>query len=593
MLALNHGVHIYPECAELAPSPSVLSFLFVSQNIVPERRAHDTMAIRLIDTSTLRLILVVGKDPPKYATLSHTWDSSGEISFQEMMAINENPHHPAKQKPGYLKIVHTCQMARSHGISHAWVDTCCIDKTSSAELGEAINTMYRWYQEAQVCYAYLSDLDTGCNIETALPECRWFTRGWCLQELLAPKDVLFFDASWNPIGSKASLASLISDITLIDREVLVDSSLISSMPVARRMSWAANRVTTREEDMAYSLLGIFDVNMPMLYGEGSKAFGRLQEEIIKVSNDLSILTMHESSSPEIDSSHGQSLLYRSLFATSPSDFKHCGKVEHARIDVHWNNSFNLTNKGLYFRRAEMQLDDRRGLYSLPLNCEVGGDKLARMPLRKVGPNLYARCNADLEHDNGDCYTEIQNDVYIIRTITPQVQLQLEQAEKYAILVQSSSHNLGGALQVLQRSTTSDRWDSSRRLFLTRGESSFGGFWKVFPSLARKLQDSKKPQHLPSGHFYMVCGLHHSGIRSSPHAWVRLYSLEEWKDLEKKFGIVTQPANVGKLYTENTTAQIGFGAGMSRLLITAAVRLEKSNGKPLFVLELNMKDSSAA
>lgn len=507
-----------------------------------------------------------------------------------MTAINDDPYHPAAKKPGYTKVAEVCQMARSNGIPYAWVDTCCIDKTSSSELGEAINSMYRWYQQAEVCYAFLPDFDTDSPLEKALPKCRWFTRGWCLQELLAPKTVLFYDTRWNRIGSKAELTSLISKITLVDEKILIDSDLINTVPVARRMSWAANRTTTKEEDIAYCLLGIFDVNMPMLYGEGSRAFQRLQEEITKESNDLSIFAIRE---PPHSYSNGKAHPYRSLFATSPKDFEGCGNLTHTRTDVHWNNAFALTNKGLYFRRAEMQLDVRHGLFSLPLNCLISENKLARMYLRKVGPGLYARCDADADcYDDEESATEIENDVYIIRAITPLVQLQLEEAEQHAIIVQSRTHHLFKALQVMQRSTTSDRWDVSRSLFLTRGlEKSFGGFWKVFPSLAQKIEKSEDPQPLPPSHFYLVCGLCHPKESSSPRAWVRIYSVKEWTDLEKKFGIVTNPANAEALSTESTTAELVFGTDSSKLLVTATIQMEMSTGRPRFELELNMTENA--
>ncbi|KAI6002305.1 hypothetical protein F5J12DRAFT_906395 [Pisolithus orientalis] len=145
------------------------------------------------------------------------------------------------------------------GYTWLWIDTCCIDKRSSAELSEAINSMYRWYRNSQMCYVYLND---------------WFSRGWTLQELVAPKEAEFFNKSWVSIGIKQDLTSLLEDITRIPEK--------SVRAVAHIMSWAADRKTTRVEDRAYSLLGLFGVNMPMLYGEGSKAFQRLQLEIIRM-----------------------------------------------------------------------------------------------------------------------------------------------------------------------------------------------------------------------------------------------------------------------------------------------------------------------
>jgi hypothetical protein len=169
-----------------------------------------------------------------------------------------------------------------------------IDKTSSAELTEAINSMYSWYREAAVCYAYLSDVLTkdGIDIENrsigSFAKSRWFTRGWTLQELLAPTNVLFYDADWAEIGSKAELCEDVSIITGIPSQALAGATHLGAFPIAERMSWASTRSTTRVEDAAYCLLGIFDVNMPLLYREGYKAFSRLQDEIMRTSTDQSI-----------------------------------------------------------------------------------------------------------------------------------------------------------------------------------------------------------------------------------------------------------------------------------------------------------------
>ncbi|RTE82513.1 hypothetical protein BHE90_002953 [Fusarium euwallaceae] len=211
-----------------------------------------------------------------------------------------------------------CSVARMNGFEYVWVDTCCIDKTSSAELSEAINSMYRWYQEATMCYAYLEDVaDTGEATGedslrlTGFARSRWFTRGWTLQELIAPKQLEFFTGDWVRLGTKFGLRNLLSEITSIDVGVLSGRS-IDSVSVAEKMSWAAHRQTTRIEDVAYCLLGLFKVNMPLLYGEGMGAFRRLQHEILRQREDYSILlwsdpmTMGNSISPVI--------------ATSPSAF---------------------------------------------------------------------------------------------------------------------------------------------------------------------------------------------------------------------------------------------------------------------------------
>ncbi|EAU30380.1 predicted protein [Aspergillus terreus NIH2624] len=214
---------------------------------------------------------------PRYAILSHTWDEE-EVSFQDMSDGN------AMRKKGYKKIQDCCSVARKEGFDYVWIDTCCIDKTSSTELSEAINSMYRWYQDAHVCYAFLADVDW----PTELASSRWFERGFTLQELIAPSTVVFYSRSWIELGTKESMKSQISDRTHIPIGVLSGTDSVEDASVAQRMSWASSRKTSRLEDEAYCLMGIFGINMPLLYWEGKAAFLRLQEEIMKVSDDYSI-----------------------------------------------------------------------------------------------------------------------------------------------------------------------------------------------------------------------------------------------------------------------------------------------------------------
>ncbi|KIK13029.1 hypothetical protein PISMIDRAFT_119679, partial [Pisolithus microcarpus 441] len=233
----------------------------------------------------------------RYAILSHRWGA--EVNYEEMiglMKMEEEERGEVKQRHGYQKIIKSCEQATKDGYEWLWVDTCCIDKRSSAELSEAINSMYRWYQNAQVCYAYLNDVGEStfptkedCNKfdkSNGWPE--WFVRGWTLQELIAPKEVRFFNKDWVHIGSKWQLAPMLQDVTGIPSKVLRSGLAGKHFCVAQIMSWAANRETTRVEDRAYSLMGLFGVNMPMLYGEGKKAFQRLQLEIIRISSDHTI-----------------------------------------------------------------------------------------------------------------------------------------------------------------------------------------------------------------------------------------------------------------------------------------------------------------
>lgn len=199
---------------------------------------------------------------------------------------------------GAKKIKYASSHCQAEGFRYIWIDTCCIDKSSSAELSEAINSMYEWYACSIVCYAYLEDVESALsahelddfdNEGNAIRRSRWFTRGWTLQELIAPKRVKFFNSQWESLSSKEDLSPLLSSITTIPESVLSEPENRRNCSVARKMTWAAKRQTTRIEDIAYSLLGIFDVNMPLLYGEGPKAFLRLQEEILKETDDQSLL----------------------------------------------------------------------------------------------------------------------------------------------------------------------------------------------------------------------------------------------------------------------------------------------------------------
>ncbi|KAI6142515.1 heterokaryon incompatibility protein-domain-containing protein [Pisolithus tinctorius] len=260
-----------------------------------------------------QVLKVSDDEVTRYAILSHRWSGDSEVTYEEMTALmkmERRNRDEVRQRSGYRKIIESCKQAKKDGYEWLWIDTCCIDKRSSSELSEAINSMYRWYQNAQVCYAYLNDVE---ELSHGWPE--WFVRGWTLQELIAPKQVEFFNKHWKPIGTKQCLALTLEDITKIPREVLRDGMGAKCLCVAQIMSWAADRKTTRVEDRAYSLIGLFGVNMPMLYGEGTKAFRRLQLEIVRESSDHSIFAWHSSGSRS-----------GSALAEDPSDFRFCGHV---------------------------------------------------------------------------------------------------------------------------------------------------------------------------------------------------------------------------------------------------------------------------
>ncbi|EAU39011.1 predicted protein [Aspergillus terreus NIH2624] len=233
-------------------------------------------------SAPFKVIEFTDDEIPPYAILSHTWDKE-EITLRDLEV--ETPHYETLvNKTGYTKLRRACGLARQSGYDWLWMDTCCIDKTSSAELSEAINSMYRWYQQAETCYAWLADAWSPSDVPTS----RWFTRGWTLQELVAPSTVVFLDARWEVLGTKEGLRSAISERTGIPEGILSGDDDLETMSVAQRMSWAAGRRTTRVEDRAYCLLGLFRISIPLVYGEGQKAFYRLQEEIMRVSDDMSL-----------------------------------------------------------------------------------------------------------------------------------------------------------------------------------------------------------------------------------------------------------------------------------------------------------------
>ncbi|OHW99976.1 het domain-containing protein [Colletotrichum incanum] len=276
--------------------------------------------MRLLDTSTLQLSEFYEGRAPAYAILSHTW-ADGEVLFQD---LEGGPSTNA----GWTKVQSACCLARGQGYAWIWIDTCCIDKSSSSELSEAINSMFKWYRDAKICFAYLADVpyaEPGTSeCAGALADSRWFTRGWTLQELLAPAVLDFYSSDWRRIDSRSVLGGVIGEITGIDATYLLDGKLrLAEASVAERMSWASRRRTTRVEDLAYCLLGIFDVNMPLIYGEGMKAFKRLQETIIRENDDQSVFAWG-------DIIEGNALVPnlnpQPLLAESPTDFKNSGDV---------------------------------------------------------------------------------------------------------------------------------------------------------------------------------------------------------------------------------------------------------------------------
>ncbi|KAH7395355.1 hypothetical protein DE146DRAFT_616190 [Phaeosphaeria sp. MPI-PUGE-AT-0046c] len=241
--------------------------------------------LRLKSDGSIAFHDTTGSDVPAYAVLSHTWEEE-EVTFQDMEVSADKSN--TTSKAGWRKIHFCAKQAAADGLQYFWIDTCCIDKKNAVELSAAINSMFRWYQAAARCYVYLSDVRKASETDgdgewiQAFRASRWFTRGWTLQELIAPKLVDFFTSEGKRLGNKFSLESNIHDITDISKRALRGDAL-SSFSITERKSWAKHRQTTIEEDEAYSLIGIFDVSMALIYGERrDQAFRRLEEEIHKL-----------------------------------------------------------------------------------------------------------------------------------------------------------------------------------------------------------------------------------------------------------------------------------------------------------------------
>jgi hypothetical protein len=236
---------------------------------------------------------------PEYAILSHTWeqDNNKEVTYAELISGT------GRNKEGFKKIRFCGEQAIKDGLQYFWVDTCCINKQNNAELRHSINSMFRWYRCASRCYVYLSDVSTRKrkasdqssehSWELSFRESRWFTRGWTLQELLAPISIEFYCREAKRIGSKSSLEQQIYEITGIPKSAL-QGAYLSQFSDKELFSWIEPRQTTVEEDKAYSLLGIFDVQMPLRYGEGiANAFKRLEKEIDKFNKCLQDLRLSD------------------------------------------------------------------------------------------------------------------------------------------------------------------------------------------------------------------------------------------------------------------------------------------------------------
>ena len=304
--------------------------------------------------------------------------------------------------------------------------------------------MFHWYERARVCYAYLADVsasDVSRNSDSEFAKSQWFTRGWTLQELIAPANVVFMSRDWIEIGTKSSLCISLAEITTVDVKVLNGRKSPQATSIAQRMSWASKRETTRKEDIAYCLMGLFGVNMPLLYGEEDRAFIRLQEELIKDSDDHSLFAWIDQSaaphdayglfakSPAYFAKSSNILPYRDLPQALVDDIKKLvesssfatdGFIAHF-LDTLRAPPYSMSNKGLHIDLPLGSLP-QQGLYLAALNCtdRMGASLCIYLQKMPRGINQYARVKAhtlDIEPFDSFSVKREASTVYVRQNIS--------------------------------------------------------------------------------------------------------------------------------------------------------------------------------
>lgn len=447
--------------------------------------------MRLINLETLKLESFIGYGKiPSYAILSHTWGPD-EVTYADMTTKSRDE---LEAKAGYQKIVKFGQFVRDRDAprtpvrvprcaedrrvdrknavmwpsayrpTHVWVDTCCIDKSSSSELSEAINSMFVWYQEAVFCVAILEDYEHPGGesssqyrpSDDAFIQCRWFTRGWTLQELLAPGRLFFVDKHWVFLGPRPEVLEPVSVASGIDKMYLQNGSW-QKANIAKRLSWAAKRETTRPEDLAYCLLGVFGVHMPLLYGEGGhSAFIRLQEEIIKEFDDHSLFAWgrrnHAKTGPWNESPN----VVLGAFASHPSQFQGLDNMQTYSGDE--EEPHTVTNKGIRIRLPIVKVEGKTiAILRCHTSDPLGGFMGIYIEPCHLKPGVYCRSSSTpalaCVSDNVAQSAETKL-IFLLKKTTPAHESieTMESISKVSISVHNCDYSIVSA-------TPEDLWDT--------------------------------------------------------------------------------------------------------------------------------------
>lgn len=432
----------------------------------------------LIDVQSfkLRYFQDASQVAQKYAILSHRWEDE-EVSHSDMTSRWDRLR--LKRMKGWYKIQKCCEQAAKDDLSYAWVDTCCIDKTSSAELQEAINSMFTWYSEAKICYVFLSDVADAVGdfvkssrkshlVLEQFQKSQWFTRGWTLQELLAPKAMKFYDCQWRGMGSRTQHKDIISDITGIESKYLDGFdpawTFNTQICIAQVMAWASGRKTTRVEDKAYSLLGIFGVSLPMLYGEGRRAFNRLQEELLRSRDDQSIFAWtaredHPTMAIALTDSPDD-------FVRTPKAYRWLSPSEMPRRKPHIVSSDGISldllmrpvQPGLYhaFLNAGMINTELQHLLTPEYTDDIAEDgtiilKAIAFPIKEIGPEGYFVRFVPNQQGGVVYYAPSQRGACVLRRVTLSSFLKIAEYEE-------ASTEDSASFKILK--TVSDLWGFS-------------------------------------------------------------------------------------------------------------------------------------